>query len=129
MLGVSGDTVRRWIEAGTLAAVSGEGERTAVDGVDLARLAVDRAKVPHDAGDHLSSARNRLIGLVTAIKKDAVMAQVEMQCGPFRMVSLMSSEAVEELGLQVGSRAAAVVKATTVIVEASHGIYSGEKRA
>ena len=64
-----------------------------------------------------TSARNRLVGLVTAVKTDAVMAQVDMQCGPFRVVSLMSSEAVAELGLEPGSVAVAIIKSTNVIVE------------
>ena len=76
----------------------------------LAQLPAD----PHRTG---SSARNRFVGLVTGIKADSVMAQVELQCGPFRVVSLMSREAVEQLGLERGSVAVAVVKATTVIVE------------
>jgi molybdopterin-binding protein len=67
------------------------------------------------------SARNRFVGLVTSIVADTVMAQVELQCGPFRVVSLMSSEAVRELGLEVGDRALAVVKATTVVVETPRG--------
>lgn len=68
-----------------------------------------------------SSARNRFVGLVTDIKRDTVMAQVELQCGPFRVVSLMSSEAVDDLDLQLGSVAVAVVKSTTVIIETPEG--------
>ncbi|GAA3870370.1 hypothetical protein GCM10022381_11960 [Leifsonia kafniensis] len=73
--------------------------------------------LPHDPGSTESSARNRFVGLVTEILLDTVMAQVELQCGPHRIVSLMSSEAVRDLGLEVGSLAVAVVKATMVIVE------------
>lgn len=87
-----------------------------VDGAELAGLAQQLAAGAHD-DSHASSARNRFVGLVTAITADTVMAQVELQCGPFRVVSLMSSEAVRDLGLAVGSTAVAVVKATTVIVE------------
>ncbi|WP_029288193.1 molybdopterin-binding protein [Cellulomonas sp. HZM] len=122
LLGVSDDTVRRWIDAGTLAArTADEGGRTVVDGPDLAALAVERARTPDDPDAGRTSARNRFVGLVTAITTDTVMAQVELQCGPFRVVSLMSSEAVRELGLEVGSRAVAVVKATTVVVETTGG--------
>ena len=115
LLGVSDDTVRRWIEHGTLTAATDDSGRTVVAGAELAALAVDRARTPSAGGG--SSARNRFAGLVTAVVTDTVMAQVEMQCGPFRVVSLMSSEAVRELGLEVGSRAVASVKATTVVVE------------
>ncbi|WP_026555541.1 TOBE domain-containing protein [Arthrobacter sp. 35W] len=117
LLGVSDDTIRRWIEAGTLAGSKDSSGRLVVDGLDLATQARRLASTPEDPTGGRSSARNRFTGLVTAIKADTVMAQVEMQCGPFRVVSLMSSEAVRELGLEPGSVATAVVKATTVIVE------------
>ena len=122
LLGVSDDTVRRWVDAGALATTSDESGRAVVGGADLAAFAVERAKAPDDDGRHRSSARNRFAGLVTAITSDTVMAQVELQCGPFRVVSLMSSEAVRELGLEVGTRASAVVKATTVVVETPGGL-------
>jgi molybdopterin-binding protein len=121
LLGVSDDTVRRWVDAGSLAASTDEGGRAVVEGVDLAAFAVARAHAPDDPAAGTSSARNRFTGLVTAITTDRVMAQVELQCGPFRVVSLMSSEAVRELGLEVGDRALAVVKATTVVVETPRG--------
>lgn len=114
MLGVSDDTVRRLIEAGTLTA-TGDTPRT-IDGAELARYARERSP-GSDAGDTRSSARNRFTGLVTAVHTDAVMAQVELHCGPYRVVSLMSSEAVRELGLEPGSVAVAVIKSTNVIVE------------
>ncbi|MBD8060369.1 TOBE domain-containing protein [Cellulomonas sp. JH27-2] len=120
LLGVSDDTVRRWIDAGALAADTSS-SRTTIAGADLAAFAVERSRRPDDPDAGHSSARNRFVGLVTAITADTVMAQVELQCGPFRVVSLMSSEAVRELGLEVGSRAAAVVKATTVVVETTGG--------
>lgn len=120
LLGVSDDTVRRWVDAGALAADTSS-SRTTIAGADLAAFAVERARRPDDPDAGHSSARNRFVGLVTAITADTVMAQVELQCGPFRVVSLMSSEAVRELGLEVGSRAAAVVKATTVVVETTGG--------
>ncbi|MCU1525207.1 MAG: MerR family transcriptional regulator [Microbacteriaceae bacterium] len=116
-LGVSDDTVRRWIDNGTMEASKDDSGRTVVDGLALATLARDHAVLPEDPSGVGRSARNRFVGLVTNIVMDTVMAQVELQCGPHRVVSLMSSEAVRELGLELGSVAIAVVKATTVIVE------------
>ncbi|MEO7015364.1 MAG: TOBE domain-containing protein [Leifsonia sp.] len=116
-LGVSDDTVRRWIEGGVLSSAKDDAGRTVVDGLALAQLAKQNAVLPADPSGIGRSARNRFVGLVTDIVADKVMAQVELQCGPHRVVSLMSSEAVRELGLELGSVAIAVVKATTVIVE------------
>lgn len=120
-LGVSDDTVRRWIDNGTLPSSKDRSGLTVVDGLALAQLARKNAVLPDDPSDMGRSARNRFVGLVTAITMDTVMAQVELQCGPHRVVSLMSSEAVRELGLELGSVAIAVVKATTVMVEAPLG--------
>lgn len=120
-LGVSDDTVRRWIEAGTLESSRDHAGRTVVDGLALAELARSNAVLPTDPSDVGRSARNTFVGLVTNILMDTVMAQVELQCGPHRVVSLMSSEAVRELGLEPGSVAIAVVKATTVIIETPRG--------
>ena len=111
LLGVSADTVRRWIDAGRLVAGRDEHGHRVVDGADLA------AFVRAPGHPELSSARNRLRGIVTAVVKDTVMAQVDIQAGPFRVVSLMSREAVDDLDLQVGSVAVAVIKSTTVVVE------------
>ena len=116
LLGVSGDTVRRQVDAGALPGSRDDAGRLVIPGADLAHWAQERANAPQDGSG--SSARNRFTGLVTAIRADEVMAQVDLQCGPYRVVSLMSAEAVRELGLEVGARASAVVKATTVIVEA-----------
>lgn len=116
-LGVSDDTVRRWIEAGLLESTKDDGGRTVVDGLELARIAKQNAVLPADPSSVGRSARNRFVGIVTDIVMDKVMAQVELQCGPHRVVSLISSEAVRELGLELGSVAVAVVKATNVIVE------------
>lgn len=93
----------------------------AIEGRALAAFASGQAKSVPDASGAASSARNRFVGLVTAVKTDTVMAQVELQCGPFRVVSLMSSEAVTDLGLEVGSVAVAVIKSTNVIVESLEG--------
>jgi len=116
-LGVSDDTVRRWIEQGVLGSTVDESGRKVVDGYELALAARRHAAPPPTPEGLASSARNRFVGLVTDIRTDAVMAQVELQCGPFRVVSLMSSEAVRDLGLELGSVAVAVVKSTTVVVE------------
>jgi molybdopterin-binding protein len=116
-LGVSDDTVRRWIDNGILGSHQDDSGRTVLDGLELAHLARKNAVLPVDPSEIGRSARNRFVGLVTEITMDKVMAQVELQCGPHRVVSLMSSEAVRELGLELGSVAIAVVKATTVIVE------------
>lgn len=115
LLGVSADTVRRWVDAGRLAAGRDEHGHRVIEGVDLA------AFVRSDAEDRSeeSSARNRLRGIVTAVVKDTVMAQVDIQAGPFRVVSLMSREAVDDLDLRIGSVAVAVIKSTTVVVERS----------
>jgi molybdopterin-binding protein len=118
LLGVSVDTVRRWVDVGRLAAVRDEHGHRVIDGVDLAGFVRSQAGAPEDRSE-FSSARNRLRGIVTAVVKDTVMAQVDIQAGPFRVVSLMSREAVDELDLQVGSVATAVIKSTTVVVERS----------
>lgn len=122
LFGVSDDTVRRWVMSGRLPAYRDEAGRQVVEGRDLADLSVllaaGRDNDPQfgKVGTTLS-ARNRATGLVTAIVTDRVMAQVDLQCGPYRFVSLMSREAVEELGLEVGDVATVVVKATNVMVE------------
>lgn len=115
LLGVSDDTVRRWIDHGALP-VTGE-HPARIPGEALAAHAVALAESPPDPTDVLSSARNRFTGLVTRVQIDGLMAQVDLQSGPHRVVSLMSAEAVRELGLAPGSLAVAVIKATTVIVE------------
>ncbi|SNR70793.1 TOBE domain-containing protein [Blastococcus mobilis] len=116
LLGVSDDTVRRWIDGGRLAARrQGAGPRV-IDGADLARFATQLREAP-EPGTTPSSARNRLTGIVTRVVRDTVMAQVELQAGPFRLVSLMSREAADELGLEIGVRAVATVKATQVSVD------------
>lgn len=117
LLGVSDDTVRRWIARGQLAPTAGPSGRKTVDGAQLAEFARSRSAVfPLPQGSS-SSARNRFIGLVTKVTSDPVMSQVELQCGPYRVSSLMSTEAVEELNLAVGMVATASIKATQVVVE------------
>lgn len=118
LLGVSDDTLRRWIDAGRLSA-STEGGRTVVPGVELAALAENLSDHPDRSRTRAAnvSARNRLAGIVVAVKKDTVMAQVEIICGPYRVVSLMSTDAADELGLEPGVRAVASIKSTNVVVE------------
>jgi len=116
LLGVSDDTVRRWADTGRLATVTDASGRQAVEGAVLAHFAEQLATTP-DTGGTRGSARNRFAGLVTNVVRDTVMAKVDLQCGPFRVVSLMSREAADELGLEPGVLAVAVVKATTVVVE------------
>lgn len=120
-LNVSDDTVRRWIDVGMLPSETDGSNRKVVDGYALAKFAQAHASPMSDPSRVDRSARNRFVGLVTDIVVDTVMAQVELQCGPYRVVSLMSSEAVRELGLELGSVAVAVVKSTTVIIETPRG--------
>jgi molybdopterin-binding protein len=117
LLGVSDDTVRRWAESGRITLV---GSPARVPGEQLAALAGELAaeSALHTAfPSSRASARNRLTGLVTRVTRDGVMAQVEVQAGPFRVVSLMSREAADELGLEPGVLATASIKATNVVVE------------
>jgi len=120
-MGVSDDTVRRWIEHGALTATRDSVGRKVIDGYELAKFARSQATTAPNPLGVGSSARNRFVGLVTDIRMDTVMAQVELQCGPFRVVSLMSSDAVRDLKLELGSVAVAVVKSTTVIIETPQG--------
>ncbi|MGH3596578.1 MAG: TOBE domain-containing protein [Mycobacterium sp.] len=118
LLGVSDDTVRRWIDHGTLSATRDQAGRKVIAGDVLAKfLRTNAPALPTNPLGIASSARNRFVGLVTNVVTDKVMTHVEMQCGPYTVVSLMSTEAARELQLEPGSVAVAVVKATTVIVE------------
>lgn len=115
LLAVSDDTVRRWTEQGVLPTTGASPAE--IPGAAVARLAVERAAGAADPSDRVISARNRFTGLVTRVQVDGVMAQVDIQAGSHRVVSLLSAEAVADLGLEVGSLAQAIVKATNVIVE------------
>ena len=125
LLGVSDDTVRRWADQGRLTLERGGNGMQVVDGSDLLPLMEELA-----SGGALAeafplaraSARNRFVGLVTRVQRDGVMAQVDLQAGPFRIVSLMSREAADELGLEPGMFAAASAKATTVSIELPPGV-------
>ncbi|MEV0390655.1 helix-turn-helix transcriptional regulator [Nonomuraea sp. NPDC050643] len=114
LLGVSSDTIRRWVDGGRLSAERDEHGHRRVGGADLAAFARSQVEVVEGGR---SSARNRFRGIVTEVIRDAVMAQVEIAAGPFRVVSLMSRQAADELGLEVGVVATAVVKSTNVVVE------------
>ena len=107
VLGVSDDTLRRWIDHGRITATVGSDGRAGIEGEDLARLALELADAGHEGlfdrqRAHSVSARNRLRGIVVAVKRDPVMSQVELVCGPYRIVSLMSTDAADELGLEPG---------------------------
>lgn len=117
LLGVSDDTFRRWADAGRIAIGVDDSGAMVVAGTALAALAQELADRPDAVAHSRQSARNRLTGLVTKVVRDTVMAQVEMQCGSFRVVSLMSREAADDLGLEPGVLAVAAVKSTNVIVE------------
>ena len=120
LLGVSDDTLRRWADGGRVETTTDASGRRAVDGVALARLAQDLAETAdHAEGKAVvaHSARNRFQGLVTRVIRDTVMAQGEIQAGPYRVVSLLSREAADELGLEPGMLVVATVKATNVSVE------------
>ena len=116
LLGVSDDTVRRIIDPQRLPSTHDGSGRIVVDGADLAEVAQELARPAPVGVVADESARNRMRGIVTRVLKDTVMAQVELQCGPFRVVSLMSREAVDDLGLEVGSVAVASIKSTNVVV-------------
>ena len=117
VLGVSVDTVRRWADDGRLGSTRTEGGQREVDDADVARLAAERAASLPDPVIVAQSARNRFAGIVTDVVKDRVMAKVEIQAGPHRVVSLMSREACDELGLKPGVAAIAAIKSTNVVVE------------
>jgi molybdopterin-binding protein len=116
LAGVSDDTIRRWIDADAVPTITDAAGRRLVDGVDVAAFAA-RETPAADPTEVRRSARNRFTGIVTAVTADTVMAQVDLQCGPHRIVSLMSTEAVRDLGLEPGSVATAVIKSTMVILE------------
>ncbi|MEV4669605.1 TOBE domain-containing protein [Microbacterium sp. LWO12-1.2] len=119
LLGVSDDTVRRWIDQRLLPVT--DAVPAEIPGDALAARAITLATEATDAGDALSSARNRFVGIVTRVQIEGLMAQVDIQSGPHRVVSLMSAEAAQELQLEVGSLATASVKATQVVVEVPKG--------
>jgi molybdopterin-binding protein len=116
LAGVSDDTIRRWAENGKLELIKSGSGPLLVDGAQLAGLLQELASESPLAPHAKMSTRNRLVGIVTRVQRDGVMAQVDLQAGPFRIVSLISREAADELGLEVGAVAAATVKATSVSI-------------
>jgi molybdopterin-binding protein len=121
MLGVSVDTLRRWGEEGRVTTTRSAGGQRLVQLDEITRLLAERRSGAPDRPIVAQSARNRFAGVVTRIEQDRVAAVVEVQAGPHRLVSLMTSEAVDELGLRVGDEAVCVVKATNVVVEVPAG--------
>jgi molybdopterin-binding protein len=117
LLGVSADTVRRWVDLGRIRATQTAGGRRLIDGAALARFAVELTEERDPDIVVGRSARNRFPGIVTRVIKDKVAAQVEIQAGPHRVVSLMTREAADELGLAPGVLAIAAVKSTSVVIE------------
>jgi molybdopterin-binding protein len=121
MLGVTVDTVRRWADEGRIDVSRSEGGQRLISMAEVTRLMADRRKTATDRAIVAQSARNRFAGIVTRIEKDRVAAVVEVLAGPHRLVSLMTAEAVDDMGLRVGDEAVCVVKATNVIVEVPAG--------
>jgi excisionase family DNA binding protein len=119
LLGVSDDTVRRWIDADRLPAVRDGAGRWSVQGRDLAEFARDQASPPQVRSAVTTSASNRMPGLVTRVERSGLMAEVEIQAGPFRVVSLMTAATADELGLEPGVLAVASVTPHDVVVEAT----------
>ncbi|MBP7971365.1 MAG: helix-turn-helix transcriptional regulator [Candidatus Nanopelagicales bacterium] len=126
LLGISDDTVRRWCDSGRLVASQDPSGRVVVNGEDLAAFMVTERSTQAASetlvrnAEHLgTSARNRFVGIVTGVSRDGIMAQVEIQSGPHRVVSLMSREAADDLGLEPGVLAVASVKATNVAIDAA----------
>jgi molybdopterin-binding protein len=117
MLGVSVETLRRWEAEGRLRMERSDGGQRVVDVGEITRLLAERRRNEIDRPIVAQSARNRFAGIVTRIERDRVAAVVEVIAGPHRLVSLMTAEAIDDMGLEVGMEAVCVVKATNVIVE------------
>jgi molybdopterin-binding protein len=117
LLGVSADTIRRWADAGRIKSSLGDDGKRYFEGVDLAAAAVAGNRSPSPQSPRAQSTRNRFVGIVTRVVKDKVVAQIEIQAGPHRVVSVITREAADELGLAPGVVVDAVIKATSVSVE------------
>lgn len=116
-MGVSPDTMRRWADAGRVATVDDDAGHRTIEGTELARLAIELAGDQDRPAAGGQSTRNHLAGIVTRVKRDEVAALVELQAGPYRLVSLITRDAADDLGLEPGMMANAVVKATNVSIE------------
>jgi molybdopterin-binding protein len=121
LLGVGVDTVRRWEADGRIATIRTDGGQRLVPIAEVSRLLAERRRATADRPTVARSARNRFSGIVTRVERDSVVAVVEVLAGPHRLVSLMTAEAVDELGLAVGVEAVCIIKATQVIVEIPAG--------
>ena len=121
MLGVSVETLRRWEADGRLRMERSDGGQRVVEIAEVTRLLAERRRASADRPIVAQSARNRFPGIVTRIERDGVAAVVEVMAGPHRLVSLMTAEAIDDLGLEVGQEAVCVVKSTNVIVEIPSG--------
>ncbi len=121
MLGVSVETLRRWEADGRLRMARSDGGQRVVEIAEVTRLLAERRRASADRPIVAQSARNRFPGIVTRIERDGVAAVVEVMAGPHRLVSLMTAEAIDDLGLEVGQEAVCVVKSTNVIVEIPSG--------
>ena len=117
LLGVSTDTVRRWADSGRLQMRRRTGGQRMIDGSDLARFLTQTPRPTEPELTVVESARNRFPGIVTKVEREGLVAVVHIQAGPHRVVSLMTREAADELGLEPGDLAVGVVKATNVVVE------------
>lgn len=117
LLGVSVDTVRRWCDEGRLRTTRSTGGHRVIQGKDLARYLREHAGTYEPESVLPQSARNRFTGIVTQVQRDKLTAIVEIHAGPHRLVSLMTREAADELGLEPGDLAVAAVKSTNVVVE------------
>lgn len=117
LLGVSADTVRRWCDEGRLGPQPDPGSQRVIEGADLAKLLADNPLAYEPESLSAQSARNRFTGIVTRVERDKLMAVVELRAGPHRVVSTMTREAVDDLGLEPGDLAVAAVKASFVVIE------------
>ncbi len=121
MLGVSVETLRRWEVEGRLATERSEGGQRLVTLTEVTRILRERRRETADRPIVAQSARNRFAGIVSRIDRDAIVAVVEVMAGPHRLVSLMTAEAVDDMGIEVGSEVVCAVKATNVVVEVPAG--------
>jgi molybdopterin-binding protein len=128
VLGISVDTLRRWAASGEVKVRRSAGGQRLVPLAEVRRLQASRKREGHERPIVAQSARNRFAGIVTRVEKDRVAAVVEVQAGPHRLVSLMTAEAAQELGLHPGVAVVCAVKSTNVVVEIAQGSRSSTDR-